>query len=371
LYNCIALARERKMAAVYPQLLNPELSLDVSKRNRAQLWTSVEDDLLRAAIARHGNHWDKVAREVPGRNRIQCASRWRKTLRVSFAKGPWSTEEDELLRQVVAENDDAAPQDRNWREIAKKVPNRNAKQCKERWTLHLDSSMNHGPWSEEEDTLLLTLHSEHGGKWSVLAKFMHGRNEHAIKARFISLQRKAAKVRSWTIGEDRIIVFNFLRHKQAVFAVESSRKMLSGRSKRQVTYRWNTLREKYPRIAELARLDSFLISENEVKLLVPHPSLSTEEDEKLTPARAKLIRRHKSSSSEPACSSSTIFNHRHKKPEVISSDMPTAFDMLNLGGSNRSMIVDFENIIPTNEILTIESVVFGNLVNNNGVAIQY
>ena len=43
---------------------------------------------------------------------------------------------------------------RSWTLVAQHLPGRTGKQCRERWHNHLDPSINKGPWSEEEDRVL-------------------------------------------------------------------------------------------------------------------------------------------------------------------------------------------------------------------------
>lgn len=54
-------------------------------------------------------------------------------------KKPWTEEEDALIRDMVAEY---GP--RNWSKIAKHIPERQGKQCRERWFNHLDPKIKKG-----------------------------------------------------------------------------------------------------------------------------------------------------------------------------------------------------------------------------------
>jgi len=66
-------------------------------------WTPEQDDALRAAVEKYeGKKWRKIADEVPGgHTHIQCLQRWQKVLKPGLVKGPWKSEEDELLRKFV------------------------------------------------------------------------------------------------------------------------------------------------------------------------------------------------------------------------------------------------------------------------------
>ena len=112
-------------------------------------------------------------------------------------KGAWSPDEDEVMKQAVAKYGT------DWKAIAKCVRGRTAKQCRDRYKLKLDPSINHGPWSPEEDQTLLKLHGEMGRQWTKIAKLMKGRTENSVKSRFASLQR--SKIREWTEEEDKLL----------------------------------------------------------------------------------------------------------------------------------------------------------------------
>ena len=93
--------------------------------------------------------------------------------------------EDEMLRQLVREHGENA-----WELIASKMTGRNVRQVKERWMTYLSPALNNGPFTPEEDQLLLEKHRELGPKWVKIAKFFQGRTDTSIKNRFIVLKRK-------------------------------------------------------------------------------------------------------------------------------------------------------------------------------------
>lgn len=62
-----------------------------------------------------------------------------------FPKRSWTQEEDDILIEAVAKY---GPQ--KWSLIARFIPNRLGKQCRERWVNHLDPSILKEPWSPSE-----------------------------------------------------------------------------------------------------------------------------------------------------------------------------------------------------------------------------
>lgn len=157
-----------------------ERSHPVRKANPRR-WTKEEDEALRHAVESHREkNWKAIAAEVPGRNHTQCLQRWTKVLAPGLVKGHWSPQEDDLLRRLVAS------EQKNWGEVAAKIPGRTSKQCRERWHNHLDPSIVRGAYTPEEDRIILEAQARLGNRWSVIAAMLPGRTEDAVKIRWKS-----------------------------------------------------------------------------------------------------------------------------------------------------------------------------------------
>jgi hypothetical protein len=63
-----------------------------------------------------------------------------------FIKGPWTREEDDMLIQMVQTYGT-----KRWSLVASHLKGRTGKQCRERWTNQLNPLINKRPWSTEED----------------------------------------------------------------------------------------------------------------------------------------------------------------------------------------------------------------------------
>ena len=112
-------------------------------------WDTSEDLALVSAVEALGTaDWTKVAQRVKGRTAQQCMSRWVKALKIGEEKGPWTEEEDAIIREAVARVS-GRPTDVCWADVAQQLPGRLGKQCRERWQNRLDPNISKRPFSAE------------------------------------------------------------------------------------------------------------------------------------------------------------------------------------------------------------------------------
>lgn len=96
----------------------------------------------------------------------------------------FSQTEDRFLMDLVEEHGTG-----NWELIASKMPDRCSRQCKERWMNYLRPDLNHSPWTDEEDSLLLKLQAEIGNRWTEISRSFSGRTDAMLKNRFNRLKK--------------------------------------------------------------------------------------------------------------------------------------------------------------------------------------
>ena len=155
---------------------------------KINFWTEEEDKILKE-IAKEFNYknWNSIAEFIPGKNSIQCSSRYRR-IRPGLVKGTWKKEEDSKLLSLYEKYGN------NWAAISKEMPHRTGKQIRDRFLNSLDTKYNKGKFSKEEDKMILKYHKIYGNKWSKIAKKMKTRTGDMVKNRFYSsLKRKLQK----------------------------------------------------------------------------------------------------------------------------------------------------------------------------------
>jgi hypothetical protein len=82
---------------------------------------------------------------------------------------------------------------KSWRLIAKHMPSRNSRQCRERWLNYLNPSLNNESWTAAEDALLGEKYNQIGPRWVYMMRFFPNRTDAMLKNRFQVLRRKAMR----------------------------------------------------------------------------------------------------------------------------------------------------------------------------------
>ncbi len=77
-----------------------------------------------------------------------------------------------------------------WSMVAKVVPGRSGKQCRERYLNHLTPNIKLKNWSPVEDAVIFRLYHTDGSKWSMMSKLIRGRTDNGIKNRYHHLKRR-------------------------------------------------------------------------------------------------------------------------------------------------------------------------------------
>ncbi|KAK6912710.1 hypothetical protein RJ641_022311 [Dillenia turbinata] len=105
-----------------------------ARRSTKGQWTPEEDEILCKAVQHFkGKNWKKIAECFKDRTDVQCLHRWQKVLNPELVKGPWTKEEDNMIVKLVEKYGA-----KKWSTIAQCLPGRIGKQCRERsWRIQV------------------------------------------------------------------------------------------------------------------------------------------------------------------------------------------------------------------------------------------
>lgn len=114
----------------------------------------------------------------------------------STARKRFTKEEDAYLKKL-AESGDL----KNWEDVAKRMPGRTARQCRDRYNNYLFKELTTAPFSPEEDEIILKMHQEIGAKWATIARSLNGRSGNNVKNRWYKFlaKRHSKPKRSQTV----------------------------------------------------------------------------------------------------------------------------------------------------------------------------
>ncbi|KAJ6868526.1 DNA binding protein [Populus alba x Populus x berolinensis] len=104
-------------------------------------------------------------------------------------RGPWTLEEDTLLVHYIGRHGEG-----RWNLLAKRAGlRRTGKSCRLRWLNYLKPDVKRGNLTPQEQLLILDLHSKWGNKWSKIAQHLPGRTDNEIKNYWRTRVQKQAR----------------------------------------------------------------------------------------------------------------------------------------------------------------------------------
>ena len=132
----------------------------------------------RELMDRTKDFWTAVTASVPGRPIRAVYSHLRRLCSPDHRKGVWTANEDDELRNAVA-NVGA-----QWEQVGSQV-GRIAGDCRDRWIKVLEPRMKketvRGTWSADEEKQLEELYNQHGNNWVLIAEKIGTRSSVQVK----------------------------------------------------------------------------------------------------------------------------------------------------------------------------------------------
>lgn len=154
------------------------VALSIPKRNPR--WTLGEEQLL-VSLRESGKNWNEVAKQLPNRNAKRCCERWYKPF-LAVERPPrksmlqWEEWEERLLVSGHYAG-------LNWEEITKPITKRTIHAARLHWYHHFRSADQDEPWISEDLTTLTKLRAG-GEDWDRISQELCGHSSNACRTQW-------------------------------------------------------------------------------------------------------------------------------------------------------------------------------------------
>ncbi|KAF5766046.1 putative transcription factor MYB-HB-like family [Helianthus annuus] len=128
--------------------------------------------------------------------------------KLGVKKGPWTPEEDIMLVSYVQQHGPG-----NWRQVPTNTGLRRcSKSCRLRWTNYLRPGIKRGDFTDDEEKMIIQLQTLLGNKWAAIASYLPERTDNDIK-NYWNTHLKKKLIRKHQRGfEDQDLIHNNKDH---------------------------------------------------------------------------------------------------------------------------------------------------------------
>ncbi|XP_062217863.1 transcription factor MYB77-like [Phragmites australis] len=114
-----------------------------------------------------------------------AAARGRCIARLKLPRA-WTAEEDARLERLAKENGFG-----HWHRVARRMPGRSSRSCRDRWRHHLARDVYHRPFTARDDEELRRLVERFGGsgRWKDIGRAAYGRTSRVMKRRWKEIRK--------------------------------------------------------------------------------------------------------------------------------------------------------------------------------------
>ncbi|KAJ6423574.1 hypothetical protein OIU84_024529 [Salix udensis] len=120
--------------------------------------------------------------------------------KIGVKKGPWTPEEDIILVSYIQEHGPG-----NWRAVPTNTGLlRCSKSCRLRWTNYLRPGIKRGNFTHHEEKMIIHLQALLGNRWAAIASYLPQRTDNDIKNYWNThLKKKLRKLQAGQVGQSR------------------------------------------------------------------------------------------------------------------------------------------------------------------------
>ncbi|GFY61942.1 transcription factor MYB3R-4 [Trichonephila inaurata madagascariensis] len=174
---------------------------------------SPEEDAKLQQLAQEHNerNWDSIAEKLKtGRSAFQCFQRYQSHLNKSLIRKFWTPEEDAKMLKVIETY--RVGKFIPWNIVCNYLENRNVERAMLRYETVLSREINRGPWTKEEDAMIMACVKRFGNNWRKAKQLLVGRINSKIRARYEYFLDPSFKCGGWSEAEDNKLIELMKKH---------------------------------------------------------------------------------------------------------------------------------------------------------------